>query len=414
MQARIILLFLLVGTTAILQAQRSDDILLYINTYRQIAIEEEQRTGVPAAIKLAQGIHETQAGTSELVRKSNNHFGIKCKNTWTGDKVYHDDDARGECFRSYTQPEQSYRDHSDFLKGSPRYAFLFELDPTDYKAWASGLKQAGYATNYRYAQILVKLIEDYNLEQYTLIAMGKLPPSNEMLVSNEVNNTGNTSSIVTQEVKPSAGIPAVVKEMPEQKITLIRSAYPAAEFNINNARVVFVKEGTALLSVAEEHHISFARLLDFNDLNDGDVLKTDQLVFLQRKRKTGATAFHMVQPGETLYDICQSEGIRMESLLANNLFTENMQPAAGEKLYLQSTAVSRPMLVEEKRAIMKEAVIDTTTAVPSDSTTHIVQTKETLYSISKKYGVSLDQLKAWNKLDSLDLKIGQQLLILSK
>ncbi|MEP7278656.1 MAG: glucosaminidase domain-containing protein, partial [Bacteroidota bacterium] len=137
MQLRVILIFLLVVSAVRTRAQRVDDIITYINTYKEIAIEEEQRTGVPAAIKLAQGIHETQAGTSELVRKSNNHFGIKCKNTWTGDKVYHDDDARAECFRSYDRPEQSYKDHSDFLKGSPRYAFLFQLDPTDYKSWAT-------------------------------------------------------------------------------------------------------------------------------------------------------------------------------------------------------------------------------------------------------------------------------------
>jgi LysM repeat protein len=406
MQVRIILFFLLITAAATTKAQRSDYVITYINTYKGIAIEEMQRTGVPAAIKLAQGIHETQAGTSDLVRRSNNHFGIKCKNTWTGDKVYHDDDARGECFRSYTQPAQSYKDHSDFLKGSQRYAFLFQLDPTDYKAWADGLRKAGYATNYRYAQILVKLIEDYNLEQYTLIAMGNLQPSAEVLVSNQAGN--NTSSVVIKAVNPSAVI--VSKEMPEPKVMVARPAYPVGEFSINNARVVFVKEGTALLSVAEAHHISFAHLLDFNDLFNGDVLKSDQLLFLQRKRKTGDNEFHTVQAGETLYDICQLEGIRLESLLACNSFTGNMQPAAGEKLYLQGAAPARPLLVEEKKAIMKEAVID---AAPktADAATHTVQTKETLYSISKKYGVSLEQLKTWNKLDTLDVRIGQQLLI---
>lgn len=411
MQARSILFFLLVTVTGAVKAQRPDDIVQYVNTYRQIAIAEEQRTGVPAAIKLAQGIHETQAGTSELVRKSNNHFGIKCKATWTGDKVFHDDDARGECFRSYTQPEQSYRDHSDFLKSSPRYAFLFQLDPTDYKAWANGLRQAGYATNYRYAQILVKLIEDYNLEEYTLIALGRVSPPDEMLA---VTGSSNTSSIVIKEVKPTLAGTAVVKELPEDKITLIRPDYPAGEFNINNARVVFAREGTALLSIAETYHISFARLLDFNDLNDGGVLTADQLVFLQRKRKTGGTAFHVVQPGETVYDICQSEGIRMENLLANNFLTDNMRPAPGEKLYLMAAAPARPLLVEEKKAILKEAALVAAPASVLTDTTHIVQTKETLYSISKKYGVTLDQLKTWNKLDSLDLKIGQQLLIHSK
>ncbi|MFT4024513.1 MAG: glucosaminidase domain-containing protein [Flavihumibacter sp.] len=119
----------------------------YINTYRHLAIEEMKRTGVPASITLAQGIHETEAGRSELVRKSNNHFGIKCKSTWVGEKVYHDDDAEGECFRSYNDPAVSYRDHSDFLRAGARYASLFKLDPTDYKGWAHGLKKAGYATN---------------------------------------------------------------------------------------------------------------------------------------------------------------------------------------------------------------------------------------------------------------------------
>jgi len=406
------IVFFLLFVAAGVSAQRSDDVITYINTYRDIAIAEMQRTGVPAAIKLAQGIHETQAGTSELVRKSNNHFGIKCKNTWMGDKVYHDDDARGECFRSYTQPEQSYKDHSDFLKGSPRYAFLFQLDPTDYKSWANGLKKAGYATNYRYAQILVKLIEDYNLEQYTLIAMGKLPPVNEALVSNDAtaNTSSNTSSVLIQALDPTVTGDAASKEILEPKITPPMPSYPDGVFSINNAKVVFVKEGTALLSVAEEHHISFARLLDFNDLFDGDVIKTDQLIFIQRKRKTGATEFHVVQPGETLYYICQAEGIRLESLLANNLLTGKMQPAPGEKLFLQGVATARPLLADEKKAIMRETVIETTTKT-ADSTTHIVQTKETLYSISKKYGVSLEQLKTWNKLDTLDVKIGQQLLI---
>jgi len=405
------IVFLLLLTVG-LKAQPSQDVITYINTYRDIAIAEMQRTGVPAAIKLAQGIHETQAGTSELVRKSNNHFGIKCKAAWTGDKVYHDDDARGECFRSYTQPEQSYKDHSDFLRGSQRYAFLFQLDPTDYKSWANGLRKAGYATNYRYAQILIKLIEDYNLEQYTLIAMGKLPPVNEALVSNNAS-PGNTSSVVIQALDPVVTGDAAEKEVLEAKVSPPAPSYPAGEFTINSTKVVYVKEGTALLAVAEEHHISFARLLDFNDLNDGDVVKTGQLIFLQRKRKTGATPFHTVQPGETLYYICQAEGIRLESLLANNLLTEKNQPAAGEKLYLQGMAPAKPLLAEQKKIIAREAVVD---AVPviTDSTTHIVQTKETLYSISKKYGVSMDQLKAWNRLDTADVKIGQQLLIHSR
>ena len=382
-------------------AQNPDEIANYINNYKGIAMQEMQRTGVPAAIKLAQGIHETQAGTSELVIKSNNHFGIKCKSDWVGNKVYHDDDERGECFRSYDKPEQSYRDHSDFLRASPRYAFLFQLDPTDYKGWAWGLKKAGYATNYKYAQILVKIIETYNLQQYSLIAMGKRAPTEEIVMQ--------PSHPVTPDPLALQHSNAAAVALPEENMVRYLPDYPTGEFVINGARVVFVKAGTALLTIAEQFNISFARLLDFNDLNNSDVLKEDQLVFLQRKRKTGSKEFHLVQPGENLYDICQTEGLRMENLLAYNLLTENMQPAAGEKLWLQQTAPQRPLLLTEKKALLQE-----TLPVPlkkQEAATHTVQTKETLYSISKKYGVSLDQLKNWNKLDSLDLKIGQQLVI---
>src|SRR5215216_3383360 len=133
---RLLFIFVLLTASLAGKAQGNETILEYISTYKEIAIAEMQRTGVPASIKLAQGIHETTAGTSELVKKSNNHFGIKCKANWTGQSVSHDDDARGECFRKYEDPEDSYKDHSDFLKGSSRYAFLFDFDPINYEAWA--------------------------------------------------------------------------------------------------------------------------------------------------------------------------------------------------------------------------------------------------------------------------------------
>jgi flagellum-specific peptidoglycan hydrolase FlgJ len=176
MQLKSIFIILLVIIRVAAAAQSKDELIQqYIASYKNLAIEEMKRTGVPAAIKLAQGIHETEAGNSVLVKKSNNHFGIKCKTGWDGPKVYHDDDERGECFRSYTAAEASYRDHSNFLKNSQRYAFLFALDPTDYKGWAYGLKKAGYATNIKYSQILIKLIEEYHLDTYSLIALGKIP-----------------------------------------------------------------------------------------------------------------------------------------------------------------------------------------------------------------------------------------------
>src|ERR1035437_4308544 len=138
----------------------------YIDMFKDIAMQEMKRTGVPASITLAQGILESENGNSDLTKQSNNHFGIKCKSNWTGPKIYHDDDAIGECFRVYSSSEESYRDHSDFLKQGSRYAFLFQLAPIDYKGWAYGLKQAGYATNPQYPDILIQNIEKYGLQQY--------------------------------------------------------------------------------------------------------------------------------------------------------------------------------------------------------------------------------------------------------
>jgi flagellum-specific peptidoglycan hydrolase FlgJ len=167
-------------------AQSSFDTEEYIHTFAPMAIKEMQRTGVPAAIKLAQGILESNSGQSELVLKSNNHFGIKCKNGYTGPYVLHDDDARKEKFMKYENPEQSYIDHSDFLKNRPRYAFLFELDPQNYTNWAYGLKKAGYATNPRYAQRLITIIEKYDLQKYTLMALGKIEMPEEEKTENSI------------------------------------------------------------------------------------------------------------------------------------------------------------------------------------------------------------------------------------
>ncbi|HTE26270.1 glucosaminidase domain-containing protein [Flavitalea sp.] len=316
-------LFLLV-VWSVAKAQPADVVREYINEYKELAMEEMKRTGVPASIKLAQGIHETMAGTSVLVLKSNNHFGIKCKSVWTGNKVYHDDDARGECFRSYTSPIDSYRDHSDFLKSGQRYSFLFEMDPADYKGWAYGLKKAGYATNIKYSQIIIKLIEDYNLQEYSLIAMGR------------IQQEGNIAS----SDKPKSILTSAAVNVPEEK-AVSRPSYPRGQFMINNTRVVFATGGTALLTIAQEYDVPLSRLLEFNDLKS-DVLGKDQLVYLQRKRKTGANEFHIVQPGETLYDVCQIEGLRLESLVEYNHLQAYDEPAVGEKLSLRSAAQSRP------------------------------------------------------------------------
>jgi LysM repeat protein len=323
------LVLLVVATVG--STQGNDVIQNYIDTYREIAIEEMQRTGVPAAIKLAQGIHETTAGTSELVRKSNNHFGIKCKSNWLGESVRHTDDAPHECFRKYDDPFQSYRDHSDFLKGSTRYASLFNLDPLDYSGWAYGLKKAGYATNPRYPQIIIKLIETWHLQDYTMIALGK------MSSDSDIARTSSAGS-KTEVVVAVASTPAPVQ----------RPSYPKEEFKINNTRVIYATAGTSVLAIAKQYDVPLARIFEFNELGRTETLEKDQLIFLQRKRKSGSSDFHIVKQGETIWGIAQEEGIRLESLLEYNHLESYMQPAAGEQLYLRTKAPGAPRLAKNE------------------------------------------------------------------
>ncbi len=163
------------------RSQKKESIIRYIDIYKDLAIEEMKRTGIPASITLAQGIHESGAGCSELASLSNNHFGIKCKSNWTGESVRHNDDSKNECFRKYPSVADSYRDHSDFLRAGQRYSFLFSIDPSNYTEWANGLKKAGYATNPKYPLALIKLIEDYNLQEFTVLAISKPTESNLLL-----------------------------------------------------------------------------------------------------------------------------------------------------------------------------------------------------------------------------------------
>jgi LysM repeat protein len=319
------------------RAQQSPVVLEYINTYKELAIAEMQRTGVPASVKLAQGIHETMAGTSNLVIKSNNHFGIKCKSNWTGESVSHDDDARGECFRKYSSAEDSYRDHSDFLKNSQRYAPLFLLEPTDYKGWANGLKKAGYATNPKYPIIIIRLIEDYQLQDYTLIALGKMEKPFETGIAGK-NEERGAGPVINPKDEQSENKPIgiIERKLPE---------YPEGEFKINETKVIFVRQGASYLSIAQQYNIPLAKLFEFNELKPGEAADTDQLLYLQRKRKTGKTDYHIVKPGETVGDIAQEEAIRLESLLEYNGLSAGQQPAVGERLSLRTKSGAMPKLV---------------------------------------------------------------------
>jgi len=324
-------------------AQVSVNGVNYVNSYKALAIAEEQRSGVPASITLAQGLHESEAGMSELVRNSNNHFGIKCKEDWKGAVFYHDDDSRQECFRSYATAADSYRDHSDFLRRSARYAFLFQLDPADFEGWAYGLKKAGYATNIRYSQILIKLVKDYRLQQYTLIAVGKLQASDEVVLA--VPGTGVAAQLGPIAPEARSDTMNLVVAKPDAAVAGPEGSYPEGEFQINRTRVVFVQAGVSLLSIANRFDVPLGRLLEFNELKEEDVLVRGQLVYLQRKRRTGSIEYHLVHEGEGIYDIAQAEGVRLQDLLEMNQLTSGDRPAAGERIYLKRSAPARPKLV---------------------------------------------------------------------
>jgi LysM repeat protein len=390
----------------------------YINTYKEIAMKEMIRSGVPAAITIAQGIVETENGNSELVKKSNNHFGIKCKENWNGPSVSHDDDAAGECFRKYSTAEESYIDHSNFLVTRKHYSFLFSLDPADYKAWAYGLKRAGYATNPKYPELLIKYIETYNLNEYSLIALNRKKADESNVVNTDLPQSPvKQQSIVTVPVKmnPDAGQVVVVQKpivQPEVKKPAVN--YPTGEFKINETRVTFVTKGTSFLSIAQQYNLPLKWLYDFNDLKEVEAVENDQLIYLQRKRKVGANPTHVVADGETLYSIAQEQGIRLDALMQLNFLTINQQPATGEQLYLQSPAPAAPKLITKKNnalVLQSENEINPVKST-QEKTIHIVQPKETLYSISKKYEVSLAAIQKWNQLNGTELKEGTELIIL--
>jgi LysM repeat protein len=321
-------------------AQKSR-IVSYVEQYKSLAIEEMIRTGIPASITLAQGLLETGFGQSELAVNANNHFGIKCKSDWTGEKVYHDDDAKGECFRKYNTAIESYRDHSDFLRNRPHYAPLFKLDITDYEGWAKGLKAAGYATNPQYPQRLIKLIEENNLHQYTLLALKQKKRGNldsEALAS--VNNTASEVEVkATEEETPSQPASA-----PEESIQFasavstdeVKNNYPAGIFSINESKVVFAEAGTSLFALATNNNIAYNKLLEFNDLSKVDIISKSQLIFLQKKQKRGSKDVHVVEPNENLHDICQKEGLQLSSVLEFNNISKDVTPAVGQKIYLKA------------------------------------------------------------------------------
>lgn len=355
----------------------------YILKFKDIAIAEMKRMGIPAAITLAQGILEAESGNSDLVKRSNNHFGIKCKNTWTGEVVYHNDDENGECFRSYKSAEESYRDHSNFLRGSARYGFLFDLDAADYRGWAYGLKKAGYATNPQYPAILIRNIEQYKLQQYTLAGMSELPVFQTTGINDSKTDTLQTVSAPVTDVVDAATSVSILD-------------IPLKEILINQRKCVMAPKGMSFLLIAARNNIPLEKLLQYNELAEDGILGKSQFVFLEKKAKVGEQEYWIVQPGETLYDIAQNNGIQLQYLLDYNKLDNDYKPEAGSRLALRPVKKENP--ANRKTGSIRY---------------HEVEAREGLYAISRKYKVPVEQLRAWNRLESDELRIGQ-ILIVSK
>ncbi|MBW6496889.1 MAG: glucosaminidase domain-containing protein [Bacteroidales bacterium] len=293
----------------------------YIETYRDIAIEEMRTNGIPASIKLAQGILESGFGNSELATRANNHFGIKC-NGWTGRSVLQDDDAKNECFRAYNDPVESWRDHSQFLLTRPWYAPLFKLDPTDYKAWAHGLRRAGYATNPRYAQLLIRVIEENNLSQYDKMAMNMLA---------ELPASPNLRNASSRPARPART--QTVEDFAPVSFEAVRTVQTN-----NRVKYILARQGDTPERIAEEMSMRAWQIERYNELENGRTIKPGQIVYLQPKRKQAVKAVHVAQPGETMYDISQQHGIRLDQLLSRNNMQEWQQPQPGQKILLKGRA----------------------------------------------------------------------------
>lgn len=271
----------------------------YINTFKDDAIKEMYLHKVPACITLAQGMLESGNGNSPLCRKANNHFGIKCHKEWGGDTYTMDDDSANECFRKYESVLDSYSDHSMFLYSRSRYATLFEIPLNDYKAWCYGLKKAGYATDPRYAERLIELIEKYKL--YEL---------------NTIEETPKQSFPTYGDIKK-----------PE---LAIREVY-----RFNRIQFIIAKQGDTFFKIASDYNIELDKLLEYNDFTYGDKIIYGQKIYIQRKRKSALEPYHVVQKNESLKSISQLHGIRLSSLCKKNKLNPGDKLKVGDVLYLR-------------------------------------------------------------------------------
>lgn len=297
MKFKLSYIFLLM--TSIILAQTKMTPEGYIAAYKDDAIKEMYLHKVPACITLAQGMLESGNGNSNLCRNANNHFGIKCHKEWGGETYIMDDDSANECFRKYESVLDSYSDHGMFLFSRSRYSPLFELSITDYKGWCYGLKKAGYATDPKYPQRLIDIIERYKLQDLDVI-----------------------------EDTPKLKFPAHDQE--KKSNMAIREVY-----RFNHIRFIIAKGNDSFYKIASEFNIELEDILEFNDLKKTDKLYYGQKIFIEKKRRRALEPYHVVQKNETLKSISQLHGIRLSSLCKKNRLHVDDKLKVGDVLHLR-------------------------------------------------------------------------------
>jgi LysM repeat protein len=330
----------------------------YIDTFKNIAMKEMLEYKIPASITLAQGLLESGSGNSRLAKQGNNHFGIKCKKDWTGCTILEDDDALQECFRCYAKAEDSYKDHSRFLRDNKRYAALFLLDISDYKSWAKGLLSAGYATNQKYADLLVSTIERNKLMQYDSMVLSGYNPYNTQIPAN---------------------------------IDIVYNKVPS----------IVVQQNEILDKIANNNNKTVNKIIKYNDLGFHTNIEPGDVLYLKPKKRKASVSNHEVKEGETMWEISQKYAIRISSLYKKNLMEVGTEPKAGVILNLQTKTSTRPDTISINKSQLNS----------DHYVIHYVSMGETLFSISQKYNVTVEDIKIANSLKNDQISLGMELKI---
>jgi LysM repeat protein len=289
----------------------------YIDKYKADAVKEMIKSGVPASITLGQALLESSNGNSPLAVEANNHFGIKCHKEWPGETYLHDDDKKQECFRKYKTVFESYSDHSQFLRTRTRYASLFELERTDYKAWAHGLKKAGYATNPRYAELLIKIIEENKL--YEFDNMDSPEKAGTFFAS--VSKTDGQTVIAPHKKEEPAPSPDIAPA-------------PARILEENGVKYIIAKKGDTYFKISSEFEMGLWQIFKYNELDKKSSLFEGQRIYIQPKKRKASQKEHIVKAGETLYEVSQLYAIKTKHIIRRNKLKDTtLKP--GQKLVLR-------------------------------------------------------------------------------